>query len=137
LAGHRRNGCDALASLAYRSLRLQPMLNPTGNPMHTIKPAGTSAAYTLAAATTEIMWACAFATARVSIASTARSLELWSQLLGTPMGLATQAAAMPPSSGASATERTPSGATAPAGAIPFASYRSSSGHAAAQVTPSE
>jgi hypothetical protein len=99
--------------------------------MHTVKPAGTSAAYTLAAATTEIMWACAFATARVSIASTARSLELWSQLLGTPMGIADHAA-MPPSPGAPAAESMPF--TVPAGAIPFASYRSSSGHAAAQVT---
>jgi hypothetical protein len=99
--------------------------------MHTVKPAGTSAAYTLAAATSEIVWACAFATARVSIASTARGLELWSQLLGPPIALADQAAA-PPSSDTPAAAGLPS--TAPAD-IPFASYRSSSGHAAAQVMP--
>jgi hypothetical protein len=103
--------------------------------MHATKPAGTSATYTLAAATTDFMWACAFATARVSIASTARSLELWTQMLGPPVGLPNQAIP-PPSSGAvaSAPERA---AAAPAGATPFASYRSSSGHAAAQVTVSE
>jgi hypothetical protein len=97
------------------------------------KPAGTHAAHTLAAATTEIMWACAFAMARMAVASTAHSLELWSHMLYPPTGRPDQPAPLPASE--TAGKRQPSGA--PAGAIPFARYRSSGGHAAAQVIVSE
>ena len=88
-----------------------------------------------------MMWACALATARVTVASTARGLELWSHMLRAPAGLADQDAAPPPSAAAAAAVPEPeaSAATAPAPAdpIPFASYRSSGGHAAAQVIVSD
>src|SRR5688572_13207250 len=107
------------------------------------KPAGTSTGsgtganlpYNLAAATTGMMWTCALATARVTVASTARGLELWSHMLRGPAGL-DQNAAPPPSAAAAAvpeSETSAPGVPAPADPIPFASYRSSGGHASAQV----
>jgi hypothetical protein len=113
----------------------------------TVTSPGASPPYSLAAATTHMMWACALATARVTVASTARSLELWSHLLRAPSGLADRGAAAPCASGGTASpehaaspaapQGKASAATAPADTTPFASYRSSGGHAAAQVTVSE
>src|SRR5262245_16971455 len=72
--------------------------NPSGNPMLATKPAetgpgsitgstsGTIPSYSLAAATSDMMWACALATVRVTVASAARGLELWSHLLRAPGG---------------------------------------------------
>jgi hypothetical protein len=113
------------------------------------KPAGTSTRpcpganppYNLAAATTEMMWACALATARVTVASTARGLEVWSHMLRAPAGrLAGQDAAPPPAAAVAAVpEPAASVASVPAPAepIPFASYRSSGGHAATHVIVSD
>jgi hypothetical protein len=113
------------------------------------KPAGTGAdpPYNLAAATTRMMWACAFATARVTVASTARNLELWSRMLRAPSGRAGRGTAVPSASGgdapppsavaAAVPEGQTSAATSPADRTPFASYRSSGGHAAAQVIVSD
>jgi hypothetical protein len=116
------------------------------------KPAGTSLSprpgadppCNLAAVTTRLMWACALATARVTVASTTRSLELWSHMLCTPSGRGTAAApassgdASPPSAIAAPVPKDEtSAAAAPADRTPFASYRSSGGHAAAQVIVSD
>jgi hypothetical protein len=109
------------------------------------KPAGTHPSYNLAAATTDLMWACALATARVTVASTARGLELWSQMLRAPAGqlpLRLAAASGPgrdlppePTSAAATPEQESAAAgAAPGEPIAFASYRSAGGHAAAQVT---
>jgi hypothetical protein len=102
-----------------------------------------------AAAATEIMWAVALATARAAVASTARGLEIWSQILRAPTGSPawpifakpfTDAIAQGPNPGADgAVPPGPSAQGTPAEAAPgeapaFASYRSSSGHAAAQVS---
>lgn len=117
--------------------------------------------YNLAAATAGMMWACAFATSRIAVASAARGLELWSRTLragaappfcerarataaagGMPAGVSAG-----PSLGAPSGPPTPpEAAGGPAGAATvaarppqaeagaFASYRSTGGHAAAQVT---
>jgi hypothetical protein len=115
------------------------------------KPAGTSVSpgtgtkppYNLAAVTTRMMWTCALATARVAVASTTGSLALWSHMLRAPSG---RDAAPPPASGGDASSPSaaapgPKGealaAAAPADRTPFASYRSSGGHAAAQVIVSD
>lgn len=104
--------------------------------------------YNLAAATAKMMWACALATTHVTVASTARGLELWSQLLRAPDAAPIQAPSVPvgeqeaaPSEPAAdpAVPAPEAEAAAAAGAAPgepnaFASYRSSGGHAAAQVT---
>jgi hypothetical protein len=115
--------------------RLQPEA-----PMLATKPAGASPRFNLAAATTQLMWTCALATARVTVASAARGLELWSHVMRRSCELHAPAApwhrgAAPPSSAAGAAPPESSGAAAtpPAEPIPFASYRSSGGHAAAQV----
>ncbi len=108
------------------------------------KPAGTGARHphNLAAATTELMWACALATARVTVASTARGLELWSHMLRAPAGHTLQEIAIPSRSGPLAPTEPSAGAlraqdaaaaAASAAPIVFASYRSAGGHAAAQV----
>jgi|SRR5262245_28448009 len=101
-----------------------------------------------AAVATAMMWVVALATARVAVASTARGLELWTHLLHAPTGspvwpvsarLLAASTAQGPSSNADGTVSPgPSAQGTPAGAAPeeapaFASYRSSSGHAAAQV----
>ena len=98
----------------------------------------------IAVATTEMMWAVALATTRASVASTARGLALWSRMLRAPIGpwslvaspsaVSAGGAAAPGASGPDTAE----GAAEPAGtpveeAAAFASYRSSGGHAAAQV----
>lgn len=108
------------------------------NPLHTLD--------VLTVATTEIMWAAAVATTRTAVASTARSLELWSQMLRTPAGSSPWSFfARPPAprkpDAAAAPPLAPLAPSAPAMAAEqaleepaaFASYRSSSGHAAAQV----
>ena len=92
----------------------------------------------LAAAATGMMWAISLATTRTAVASTARSIEFWSQmlrvappawpLLGNPFGRGLSTTATP-----GATPEQPVD-VAPAEPIKFASYRSSSGHAAAQVS---
>lgn len=120
--------------------------------MPTLKPPHDSAnpPCNPAAAATEMMWACALATARASIASTARGLELWSHMLRMPAARPVQpalpAAATPgtpedemPLDAASAQQQDAAAAAQPAQgeAAGFASYRSPSGHAAAQVTVSE
>jgi len=126
------------------------------------------AARSVAAATTEMMWAVALATTRASFASTAHGLALWSRMLHAPIGpwslvtsslvtspliagpfagnpaiaLAASAIAASASSGSPAAASGPSTETtqaaAPADApaeeaAAFASYRSSGGHASAQV----
>jgi hypothetical protein len=116
------------------------------------KPASTGAGigakppYNLAAATAAMMWTCAFATARVTVASTARGLELWSYMLRAPRVLRTptepldQGAGPPPAATTAtllAPGSSPAGPSAPAVPVPFASYRSSGGHAAAQVVVSD
>ena len=95
------------------------------------KPVGSNPPCNLAAATTGMMWACALATARVTVASTARGLDLWTHMLRGPAGLDQNAA--PPASTVPEPEAPAAGAPAPADPIPFASYRSSGGHASTQV----
>jgi hypothetical protein len=104
--------------------------------------------YILAAATTEMMWACALATTRAAVASTARGLALWAEMLRSPIVgppfwripvvpilSDARASAEAAQHGASARDAANTGA-APGEALAFASYRSSGGHAAAQVTVS-
>jgi len=122
------------------------------------------AARSVAAATTEMMWAVVLATTRVSFASTAHGLALWSRMLHAPVGpwslvtgplvtspliagpfagnpaiaLAASASSDSPTaaSGPWAAETAQAGAPADAPAeeaAAFASYRSSGGHASAQV----
>jgi hypothetical protein len=109
---------------------------------------------TIAAATTEMMWAVALAATRASVASTAHGLALWSRVLRSPITPWSMVASPlaggsdPPidapviSADSTAAARTSAqataGTTAPANApgedaAAFASYRSSGGHAAAQV----
>jgi hypothetical protein len=97
------------------------------------KPAGTGTPYDPVAATQAIMWACALATARVAAASTFRSLELWSQLLraGRP---AQGCAPMPATAASTDAPADPGPSSTP---FPPVSYRSSSGHAAAQIVVSD
>lgn len=100
--------------------------------------------HNLAAATTEMMWACALATARTAFASTTRGLAFWSQMLRTPVApqfwriavapwaegtsvAVTPSDGSPPAQGVTAAEAPPGDAQA------FARYRSSGGHASAQV----
>jgi hypothetical protein len=109
---------------------------PPRTPPHTSK--------SIAAATTEMMWAVALATTRASVASTARGLALWSRMLRAPIGpwsLVADSSAVSAggaaASGVSGPD-TAAGGAEPAGipveeAAAFASYRSSGGHAAAQV----
>lgn len=98
-----------------------------------------------AAAATEMMWAVSLASAQTAVASTARSIELWLQMLwavpsawplfASPPGHGQSNSATPGASeaAASANQEHPTGVTS--GEAPtFASYRSSSGHAAAQVS---
>src|SRR5262245_8611808 len=112
--------------------------------------------HNLAAATAEMMWACALATTRITVASTARSLELWSRMLHTPAAAPNWAPAAAPAiehsmehaapsePAAAVTAPVPDAEAATAAApgesssepSPFASYRSAGGHAAAQVTVS-
>jgi hypothetical protein len=114
-------------------------------PLHTPK--------SVAVATTEMMWAIALATTRASIASTTRGLALWSRLMRAPIGpwslivspLGCSSRHSHDPSAVSASAAAPSGASAEATAraapadaageetAAFASYRSSGGHAAAQV----
>ena len=110
------------------------------------KPTGasTSPPYNLAAATTQMMWTCALATVRVTVASAARGLELWSHMLRRScelhaLGGLRDRGASPPHSATGAAPPDPEGsaATAAAEPIPFARYRSSGGHAAAQVIVSD
>jgi hypothetical protein len=101
----------------------------------------------LAAATREMMWACTLAATRTTVASMSRGLAFWSEMLRSPAGpwtwpfvgplagpfaLAAVCAARAPQDGPAAETAAsePAAGEAPA----FASYRSSSGHAAAQVT---
>jgi hypothetical protein len=95
-----------------------------------------------------MMWVCALATTRAAVASTARGLALWAEMLRAPItgpplwrmlllpllsGL--RASAEAGRHGASARDAADA-AAAPGEAQAFASYRSSGGHAAAQVTVS-
>ena len=122
------------------------------------------AARSVAAATTEMMWAVALATTRASFASTAHGLALWSRMLRTPVGpwslvagslvtgsriagsfagdeaiaLAASAVSGSPTAASSPSAAEMAQAAAPADApaeeaAAFASYRSSGGHASAQV----
>ncbi|HEY7550935.1 MAG TPA: hypothetical protein VH913_15635 [Hyphomicrobiaceae bacterium] len=99
----------------------------------------------LAAAATEMTWAVALATTRAAAASTARGLALWSHLLRAsvlwllPAPWPVAHSLFGPGSrvSADATDEAAAPDAAP-GAAPaegpaFASYRSSGGHAAAQV----
>lgn len=77
----------------------------------------------LADATAEMMRACAFATARAASTSMLQGMSFWSSMLHVPA----------PQTDARA-EETPPQAPAESPADPaFASYRSASGHAVAQV----
>jgi hypothetical protein len=113
--------------------------------------ASVDATYKLASAATEMMWACAIATARATVASTARGLELWSQMMRIQAGQpprptvahghdlaaagATGAGPAPPPAPSSAPDPASVDVAAPTGElISFASYRSAGGHATAQVT---
>jgi hypothetical protein len=107
----------------------------------------------VAAATTEMMWAVALATMRASILSTAHGLAVWSRMLNAPIapwfsiasslarqsGCSLDASLISASSGAPATpaQEAPVGAASTDAhrdeVAAFASYRSSGGHAAAQV----
>jgi hypothetical protein len=109
---------------------------PPRTPLHTSR--------SVAMATTEMMWAVALATTRASFSSTARGLALWSRMLRVPIGpwsllanpfdgttdngTVAPCAAAQETAGDAAQTGTP-GEEAAA----FASYRSSGGHAAAQV----
>ena len=78
----------------------------------------------LADATAEMMRACAFATARAASTSMLQGMSLWSSMLLHLPAFQTDARA----------EETPPQAPAESPADPaFASYRSASGHAVAQV----
>jgi hypothetical protein len=99
----------------------------------------------LALAATEMMWAVALATARAAVASTAHSLALWSHVLQAsalrlspaPWPIAHGPFGGGPSASAGAREEAlaqdAAPEAAPAEGSAFASYRSSGGHAAAQV----
>jgi hypothetical protein len=96
-----------------------------------------------------MMWAFALATTRAAVASTARGLALWTEMLRAPtvgppfwciplVPLPSGPHDTPAQAGQhGALARDAAEATAaPVGAPAFATYRSSSGHAAAQVTVS-
>jgi hypothetical protein len=95
----------------------------------------------LAAAAAGLFWTWAFAAARVADAFAARGMKLWSQMLSPPRGV--PLLPMPPGLSASPRHRLPTmdpdrAPQPPAPAEPpvepaFASYRSSGGHASAQV----
>jgi hypothetical protein len=132
----------------------QPPRNAVASP-HALLPQRKS----VAVATTEMMWAVALATTQASIASTAHGLALWTRMLRAPMAplslitssLARQSGGSRDASLFSAGGATAAGARAQeAGseaattdapreeASAFASYRSSGGHAAAQIaTPTK
>jgi hypothetical protein len=95
-----------------------------------------------------MMWACALATTRAAVASTARGLALWTEMLRpptvgppfwsiplVPLPSGPHASTEAGQHDASAHDAADA-AAAPVEAPAFASYRSSGGHAAAQVTPS-
>jgi hypothetical protein len=111
----------------------------------------------VATATTQMMWAVALATTRASLASTAHGLALWSRMLRGPIGpwqltanspahgpdanldtapdaatIATPASA-PAGGSAQEAASTTTPADPPGEEAAFASYRSSGGHASAQV----
>jgi hypothetical protein len=109
----------------------------------------------VATATTQMMWAVALATTRASFASTAHGLALWSRMLRGPIGpwsltagapapeasdtaldasaTCTRAATPPAGSGHEAASATAPAEAPGEDAASFASYRSSGGHASAQV----
>jgi hypothetical protein len=97
--------------------------------------------YNLAAAATDMVWTCALATVRTAVASTARGLALWSQMLRTPVGPPPWSVLGGPLPDAQRREPEAAAATpeaagtgvAPPEASAFASYRSAGGHASAQV----
>ncbi|HEX6002273.1 MAG TPA: hypothetical protein VFZ16_23195 [Hyphomicrobiaceae bacterium] len=100
-----------------------------------------TAPHHLAAATTEMMWSCALAVARLTAASSACGLELWSQMLRapfTPPAETHQGTHAPVAADGASASATTADATTGADAAPaFASYRSASGHATAQVVVSK
>ncbi len=99
----------------------------------------------VALVTMEMMWAVALATTRASVASTARGLAFWSRMLRAPIGpwLPIASPTVDPAGGdgnaaACAAGQETTGDAARVGTpceepAAFASYRSSGGHAAAQV----
>lgn len=78
----------------------------------------------LAEATAEMMRACAFATARAASTSMFQGMSFWSRMLNSP------AASSGP---ADAQAQEPPASVEPSADTAFASYRSSGGHAVAQV----
>lgn len=117
----------------------QPPHDATSSPPH----------LDLAEAASRIMWTMALATTRAAVATTAHNLALWSLMLRVPplqMPVDTPPIAPGATSedtGAPAPASAPAETTAPDNSAPlaapaegstFASYRSSGGHAAAQVT---
>jgi hypothetical protein len=96
----------------------------------------------LAEATAEMMRACAFATARAASTSMLQGMSFWSRMLHssaarpTPAFPATWAAwnrACIPQADAQVDETPPQASAEPPADTAFASYRSSGGHAVAQV----
>ena len=85
----------------------------------------------LAEATAEMMRACAFATARAASTSMLQGMSFWSRMLNSPRAPHLGTGGMS-SLQAQETHRTPTSAEPPADTA-FASYRSSGGHAVAQV----
>jgi hypothetical protein len=94
-----------------------------------------------------MMWACALATTRVAVASTARGIALWTEMLRAPIigppswrilvvPLLSGPRASTEAGQHGASARDTADAAASGDAPAFASYRSSGGHAAAQVTVS-
>lgn len=82
----------------------------------------------LADATAEMMRACAFATARAASTSLLQSMSFWSRMLNASAASSEPAPAqvqLPPTSAETSTDTATDTA--------FASYRSSGGHAVAQV----
>ena len=80
----------------------------------------------LADATAEMMRACAFATARAASTSMLQGMSFWSRMLNSPAASSEPAPAQ-------AEETTPQAPAEPQADTAFASYRSSGGHAVAQV----
>jgi hypothetical protein len=82
------------------------------------------------------MWACALATARTAFASTARGLAFWSQMrtpVAPPFWFIAGRFAQGVSGAAAPAEEAAAVEAAPGDTPAFARYRSSGGHASAQV----
>jgi hypothetical protein len=125
------------------SHQLEPdsTMSSTRSPLHTVTLPG----HVLATAVKDMMWAVALATTRIAVVTTAQALAFWSRMLRppalpVPMSLWRPSCAPFSTSshqpGACDPARAPETALAhpaPGGSPAFASYRTPSGHASAQV----